>query len=104
MEVHFLKIDAQGYDLSVVQSAGPMLSKIRFVTLEAVCDSAPVVYLNAPNCSTVWSFMTEAGFSCMWMNDVGSPEVQLECLESGPAICQACTGEMDLTFQQNRMS
>ncbi|CAE7226640.1 unnamed protein product [Symbiodinium natans] len=58
-EVWFLKVDAEGSDLKVVQSAGDMLRKIRHVQVEvqAACASSAPQFVNAPNCTAMVRFM-----------------------------------------------
>ena len=93
-EVYFLKIDAQGYDMKVVQSAGPMLPKVQNIELEGACDNAPRLYPGAPNCSTIWNFMNRAGYSCLLMHDVRHPEDRQSCQWSGKSFCQTCPHEV----------
>ena len=98
-EVFFLKIDAQGYDLSVVQSAGPFLRKVEHVELEGACDNVPALYSGAPNCSTVWNFMRRSGYHCVWMHNIRTPEVKETCdRNKGPFLCQTCDREMNMFF------
>lgn len=59
--VDFLKVDAEGLDLRVVQSAGERLKDIRKIMLEV--DIAPErLYQGAPSHSEVMNFMLESGF------------------------------------------
>lgn len=58
----FLKIDAQGMDLSVVKSAGERLQDIGKITLEV--DITPErLYAGAPSKDEVVAFLRQAGFS-----------------------------------------
>ena len=59
-KVEFLKIDAQGADLSVVKSAGARLRDIEKVRLEVAI--APSPYEGAEQQEEVFDFMNEAGF------------------------------------------
>jgi len=59
-KVEFLKIDAQGADLSVVKSAGARLRDIEKVRLEVAI--APSPYEGAAQQEEVFDFMNEAGF------------------------------------------
>merc|ERR1712217_201208 len=75
--VRYLKVDAQGYDLQVVRSAGKHMNRIRSVTVEAQCDRVDKIYPDAPNCSTVYKEMLNLGFrtgfnprTCAWCIEV----------------------------------
>ncbi|CAE7686544.1 unnamed protein product [Symbiodinium sp. CCMP2456] len=85
-EVWFLKVDAEGADLAVVQSAGNMLRKIRHIQLEVhtECGGIAPQFLNAPNCSSTVRFMRNAGYRCT-TQDQG--ELLPDC---GEGICQKC--------------
>ena len=78
-DIYYLKVDAQGMDLEIMRSAGSMISKIKKVQLEAACDTSPQTYPAAPNCSTVWNYMTRSGFTCDWIGGIYFPEQRLEC-------------------------
>ena len=98
-EVFYLKIDAQGFDLNVVQSAGPMLRKVEHIELEGACDRVSGLYASAPNCSTIWNHMNRAGYLCVWMHDIRSPEVKQACDRNfGGNLCQSCDREMNMFF------
>jgi FkbM family methyltransferase len=59
--VDYLKVDAEGIDLRVIQSAGERLKDIKRVMLEV--DVAPDrLYEGAPSRDEVIGFMTESGF------------------------------------------
>lgn len=61
-DVEYLKVDTQGFDLSVVLSAGHQLSKLKSVSLEVQCDHVAKLYRGAPNCTTVYAEMLRRGF------------------------------------------
>ena len=62
--VDYLKIDAQGMDLSVVKSAGARICDISKITLEV--DVTPVpLYSGAPSKADVVEFLSQAGFT-LW--------------------------------------
>jgi FkbM family methyltransferase len=59
--IDYLKVDAEGYDLRVVQSAGERLKDIRKIKLEV--DTAPApLYKGAPNHDEVVRYMADCGF------------------------------------------
>lgn len=75
--IKHLKVDAQGFDLQVVKSAGRMLSRINTVHMEVQCDKAAMIYAGQPNCSTTYNEMRKLGFRT-WFN----PKTCLECAET----------------------
>lgn len=60
-KVDFLKIDAQGTDLSVVRSAGSRLRDISNILMEVSIAPIPV-YIGEPSKEEVVEFMSRAGF------------------------------------------
>ncbi len=60
-EVDFLKVDAQGTDLSVVKSAGSRLRDIAKIVLEVSVAPKPV-YIGEPSKDEVVEFLGSAGF------------------------------------------
>ncbi len=60
-EVDFLKIDAQGMDLSVLRSAGTRLRDIKRIVVEVVIAPTPL-YHGAPAKQEVVDFLEGAGF------------------------------------------
>ena len=60
--ISLLKIDAQGFDVSVFESAGPLKDRIRRVSLEMTKDGCQAMYESAPNCSTAVQRMASHGF------------------------------------------
>ena len=62
--IDFLKVDAEGVDLRVVQSAGDRTADIKKITLEV--DTAPNrLYEGAPSREEVMSFMLARGFKLL---------------------------------------
>ena len=62
--INFVKVDAQGFDLQAVLSAGPLISRLRVVQLEVQRDTCEMMYAGQPNCSTVYDTMRRQGFLC----------------------------------------
>ena len=60
--IDFLKIDAQGMDLSVAKSAGKRLGDIARITVEVAVASVPL-YKGAPSKDEVLNFFKDAGFA-----------------------------------------
>ena len=60
-EVDFLKIDAQGMDLSVLRSAGTRLRDIKRIVVEVVIAPTPL-YHGAPAKQEMVDFLEGAGF------------------------------------------
>jgi len=61
--VDFLKIDAQGMDLAIIQSAGPLLHRrVARFQLEVVSDDCRSLYENQPRCSEVVNASRMLGF------------------------------------------
>jgi FkbM family methyltransferase len=60
--IDFLKIDAQGMDLSVARSAGRRLCDIARITVEVAVASVPL-YKGAPSKDEVLKFFEDAGFA-----------------------------------------
>jgi len=63
-EIFYLKIDAQGYDLNVIKSAGNKIRNIRFIKLEVqadkdLCDN---IYKNQSTCSNIVEYMKSKNF------------------------------------------
>jgi hypothetical protein len=57
-----MKVDAQGYDLEVIKSAGKYLKKIRKIQLEVKAEGATGFYAGQPTPSEVKAFMEKQGF------------------------------------------
>ncbi|CAK9020745.1 Methyltransf_21 domain-containing protein [Durusdinium trenchii] len=93
-EVEYLKIDAEGADLMVVQSAGAMLSKVKTVSLETRCDELPRPW-DSPNCSTILRYMYKEGYFCY----TTFREQLVKCGPPNNNICRICGASViDLTF------
>lgn len=76
-EVEHIKIDAQGFDLHVILSAGRYLDRVRSVTMEVVCNSVAGLYVGASNCSAVYWKMKRAGFVTAFQ-----PRYCSQCMEA----------------------
>jgi hypothetical protein len=61
--VAYLKVDAQGYDLQVVESAGELLDRVEQLEIEVVRDSCGAMYVGAPNCSAAVAYMARRGYT-----------------------------------------
>lgn len=61
-ETHFLKVDAQGVDLEVLQSAGAMRETIHSAVLEFPYDEKSALYDNEPSLLEALSLAKEWGF------------------------------------------
>jgi len=72
--VDFLKIDAQGMDLSVVKSTGHRLRDIKMIVLEVWLTPKPL-YQGVPSKAEVVAYLNEHGFS------LTGAETQTEGLE-----------------------
>eukprot|EP00931_Biecheleriopsis_adriatica_P061353 TRINITY_DN36890_c0_g1_i1.p1 TRINITY_DN36890_c0_g1~~TRINITY_DN36890_c0_g1_i1.p1 ORF type:complete len:293 (+),score=48.80 TRINITY_DN36890_c0_g1_i1:36-914(+) len=93
-EIFFLKVDTQGSDLAIVQSAGKMLDRIQHIQVEATCDNAPTLFVGAPKCSSILSFLQGAGYSCRWLR----ADAAVSCGDDRWSICSDCETEIDLYF------
>ena len=60
--VPFLKVDAQGVDLSAVLSARARLAQIERFQLEVIADDCSGLYENQPKCTEVLARAAEVGF------------------------------------------
>eukprot|EP00931_Biecheleriopsis_adriatica_P073377 TRINITY_DN47675_c0_g1_i1.p1 TRINITY_DN47675_c0_g1~~TRINITY_DN47675_c0_g1_i1.p1 ORF type:complete len:341 (+),score=42.77 TRINITY_DN47675_c0_g1_i1:27-1049(+) len=77
-----VKIDAQGFDLNVVKSAGQHINKLKSVHMEVQCDTAAMLYKGQPNCTSVYAEMTKLGFQTTF----------------DPQRCKTCVeGDIDFT-------
>lgn len=61
-EIEYLKVDAQGFDLAVFESARDLKHRIKAVSFETVGDSCPTLYKGQPKCSEVVATMRKHGF------------------------------------------
>jgi len=76
-DIAYIKIDAQGFDLQVVKSAGRMMHKLKNVYMETQCDNAAMLYKGQPNCSSVYVEMIRLGFKTKF-----DPQTCLKCVET----------------------
>ena len=60
--VHFLQIDAQGYDYHVVKSLGDRIKDVDKIQLEVQTMKVPL-YLNAPDKATIINYLEQKGFT-----------------------------------------
>ena len=60
--IDMIKVDAQGMDLRVARSGGPLLSRVRRFQLEVISDDCSPLYTGQPRCSHVVSTMRGLGF------------------------------------------
>uniref|UniRef100_A0A7S0JIX5 Methyltransferase FkbM domain-containing protein n=1 Tax=Calcidiscus leptoporus TaxID=127549 RepID=A0A7S0JIX5_9EUKA len=61
--IEFIKIDAQGMDLRVIESAGSAISRVRRFQLEVISDDCHGLYVGQPRCSEVLLHAEKLGFS-----------------------------------------
>ena len=60
--ISWLKIDAQGHDMAVFESAAEHMPRIQRVTMEIVKDTCDRMYEGAPRCSEVIKAMEGYGY------------------------------------------
>ena len=60
--IDFIKVDAQGLDMGVIESAGPLLSRVRAFSVEVVSDICVPLYEGQPQCSEVMRRARALGF------------------------------------------
>lgn len=60
--IAFIKTDAQGVDLAAIESAGPLLSRVRAFSSEVVSDACAPLYEGQPRCSEVLHRARRLGF------------------------------------------
>ena len=60
--IDFIKVDAQGLDMGVIESAGPLLSRVRAFSVEVVSDICAPLYEGQPQCSEVMRRARALGF------------------------------------------
>ena len=75
-EVSFVKVDAQGFDLRVAQSAGASVRRIRSFKLEVTSDDCRLPVRGAHSCTPTVEGMRELGFAAV-----------------SPASCTASSGQ-----------
>lgn len=75
IEITHMKIDAQGYDMIVVESGGDRISRISSLCMEVVGDNHNPLYKSQPKCTSISEKMNVIGFiedgwnyttSCSW--------------------------------------
>ena len=86
--VFFAKLDCQGFDLQVFQSAGKRMEMVDFVSMEVVSDDCRPLYANQPKCTEIVAAMGASGFS---------PLGPVRCVPSFPRRSQRC--ELDIVFK-----
>ena len=71
--VEFIKVDAQGLDLAVVQSAHSRMSQVQSFQLEIVSDDCDSIYKGQPKCSEVLPIVAGLGFKPARPRALASP-------------------------------
>lgn len=74
----YLKVDAQGYDLEVVKSAGNWIRVFDYVKLEAKAAGVPGVYEGQPEPEVIEAYMKDHGFRLLKTVVACCLEVELE--------------------------
>lgn len=87
--VEYLKVDAQGYDLEVVKSAGEFIRAVDKIKMESKAEGAPGFYVGQPAPSEVEAYMKGFGFTLV---------------EQKHACCKEKWLEVDLYFTNNDRS
>jgi hypothetical protein len=90
--VALLKIDAQGYDLNVVASAGDQVDRIDYVAMEVVSDDCAALYDGQPKCTEVVETMIGHGFV---------PLGRVECTPHFPRARFNHFCELELVFRRH---
>ena len=62
-EVSFVKVDAQGYDLRVAQSAGASAHRVQAMKLEVTADECQTPYVGGLTCTPTVDGMGALGFT-----------------------------------------
>ena len=97
--VDLIKIDAQGLDLKVIESAGDLLHRIQRFSIEVVADECATLYEGQLHCSAVLQRVAQLGFdpightACRLPPSFGFPR------GAGNGFC-----EMDLLFVRRELS
>ena len=106
--VHMVKIDAQGLDLRVIESAGPLLSRVERFSLEVVADECKPLYEGQPHCSAVVAAAARLGFApvlpfaCRLPDELRSRDAGSNKVGSARVKHGWC--EMDVLFIANGVS
>jgi len=115
-DVEYLKIDAQGADLAIVQSAGRFMEHLKAVTMEVTCDSVARLYEGTANCTDIYKEMRSMGFYHAYQEQCtpfacasGQKGRCRNCImvRFYPASCKACQRpqvEVDITFLRRSAS
>ena len=90
-----LKIDAQGFDLNVVASAGSAVHRIDYVAMEVVSDDCAALYDGQPKCAEVVEAMFKHGFV---------PLGQVPCTPNFPRARFNHFCELELVFRQQLLT
>jgi hypothetical protein len=93
--VALLKIDAQGYDLNVVASAGAEVDMIDYVAMEVISDDCAALYEGQPKCAEVVQTMFRHGFV---------PLGEVPCRPKFPRARFNHHCELELVFRQSVMT
>ena len=80
--IEHLKIDAQGFDLEVLKSAGGFLNRLKRVQMEMTCENAAKLYEGERQCAEVVREMEAMGFRPATSGGEGG---------FGVEQCQTCT-------------
>lgn len=101
--VHMIKIDAQGLDLRVIESAGQLLSRVERFSLEVVADECKPLYEGQPHCSAVVAAAARLGFAPVLPFACRLPH-ELRSREAASAQVRHGWCEMDVLFIANGVS
>ena len=82
LPVTLLRVDAQGHDLAVVQSAGRLAPRIAQARLEAYPDDCPPFYEGQPLCTQIVAGMRALGFKYT-KGTVGEVDGEPRCSTAG---------------------
>mmetsp|Transcript_61547 Transcript_61547/g.170650 ORF Transcript_61547/g.170650 Transcript_61547/m.170650 type:complete len:346 (-) Transcript_61547:42-1079(-) len=64
--IDYLKIDAQGFDVEVLRSAGELLPRIRRVLLEVPADECEPLYVGSMHCSEIVAALAGLGYAAAY--------------------------------------
>jgi hypothetical protein len=87
--VDWVKIDAQGFDVQLVQAAGKSLKQLKKISMETTKDSCDTMYEGALKCSDMYRIMSSLGFSsditcetALWDGNGGCESEQFHWINS----------------------